>query len=78
MPESNRILITRDISIEELIQELPDAVTYLMQKGIKCLACGEPVWGTLESAAREKGFNDSQIDGFVSDLNTLLKMNKGN
>jgi hypothetical protein len=44
-----------------------------MEKGIKCLACGEPIWGTLESASRDKGFNDSQIAEFVMDLNSLMK-----
>jgi hypothetical protein len=66
-------LITKDISIEELIQNLPAAVSYLIDQGIKCLACGEPIWGTLESAAKEKGFNDSQIAGFVKDLNSIMK-----
>ena len=69
-------MITKDISIEELVRKLPGAVTYLMEKGIKCLACGEPIWGTLESAAKEKGFNDSQIDAFLGDLNSMLNKNR--
>ena len=64
-------MITKDISIEDLVREIPNAVGYLMEKGIKCLACGEPIWGTLESAAKEKGFNDSQIARFVEDLNSI-------
>ncbi len=63
--------ITKDIEIEELVDLLPDAVTYLMEKGIRCLRCGEPIWGTLESAAKEKGFDDEAIQGFVDDLNKL-------
>jgi hypothetical protein len=63
--------ITRDISIEELVRELPESVRYLMERNIRCLACGEPVWGTLEGAAREKGFSDSQIEEFVKDLQAL-------
>lgn len=70
-------MITKDISIEELVQRLPSSVSYLMEKGIKCLACGEPIWGTLESAAREKGFNDSEIAGFVEDLNSMNKNSIG-
>jgi hypothetical protein len=31
------------------------------------------IWGTLESAAKEKGFNDSQIAGFVENLNSMEK-----
>ncbi|MBA4311394.1 MAG: DUF1858 domain-containing protein [Chlorobiaceae bacterium] len=64
-------MITKDISIEELVQSIPGSVTYLMEKGIKCLACGEPIWGTLESASKEKGFSDSDIQRFVEEINSL-------
>lgn len=64
-------MIVNNILIEDLVQQMPEAVTYLMRKGIKCLACGEPVWGTLESAAKEKGFSDQEITIFVHDLNEL-------
>ena len=67
--------ITKDIENEELVDVLPDAVVYLMEQGIRCLRCGEPIWGTLESAAKEKGFNDKDIERFVNDLN---KMNNKN
>ncbi len=65
-------MITKNTSIEELVEEVPGAIPYLMEKGIKCIACGEPIWGTIESAAKEKGFDDAAIAGFVSDLNGLL------
>lgn len=52
---------------------LPDSVTYLMEQGIRCLRCGEPIWGTLESAAKEKGFNDEDIKKFVEELNKMLE-----
>ena len=71
--------ITKDITIEELVEEIPGSVKYLMEKGIKCIACGEPIWGTLEDAAREKGFNNKDIERFVSDLQKLiLPENKNN
>jgi len=41
-------MIQKDILIEELVGVVPGAVTYLMEHGIRCIACGEPVWGTLE------------------------------
>lgn len=65
------------ISIEELVDMLPVAVTYLSKKGIKCIACGEPIWGTLEEAAREKGFGEDEINEFVRELNALLAENQG-
>lgn len=60
--------ITRDITIEDLVEGVPQSVKYLMNKGIKCIACGEPIWGTLEDAAREKGFSDQDIEKFVEEL----------
>lgn len=64
-------MIEKSISIEDLINHVPGAVRYMMTHGIKCLACGEPVWGTLESASKEKGFSDERIDIFVKELNML-------
>jgi methionine synthase II (cobalamin-independent) len=63
--------LSADTTIEELVSVLPASVTYLMEKGIKCIACGEPIWGTLEEAAREKGFGDDQVAEFVDELNRL-------
>ncbi len=64
--------INRDIEIEELVKIIPESVTYLMEKGIRCLRCGEPIWGTLENAAKEKGFNEAEIENFTNELNLLL------
>lgn len=71
--------IQKEITIEELVAQVPESISYLMKKGIKCLACGEPIWGTLESASKEKGFDDELINVFVNDLNNLInKKFKGN
>ncbi len=64
-------MIDKEITIEDLVEIIPGSVRYLMEQGIKCIACGEPIWGTLEEAAKEKGFNDEDIREFVSDLNNL-------
>ena len=69
------MLINKEITIEELVEKVPKSVEYLMNAGIKCIACGEPIWGTLEEAAMEKGFDNEQIQEFVSDLNELNSTN---
>ncbi len=70
--------ISKDILIEELVEDYPFSVRYLMEKGIRCIMCGEPIWGTLEEAAREKGFDEQAIEGFVAELNELASKDKGN
>jgi len=64
-------MIDKTIAIEDLVETVSGSVRYLMEQGIKCIACGEPIWGTLEEAAKEKGFNDEDIRKFVSALNNL-------
>ena len=65
------MIITKEITIEELVESIPESVNFLMEKGIKCIACGEPIWGTLEDAAKEKGFSDSDINEVVEKIKTL-------
>ena len=65
--------VTKEITIEELVETIPASVKYLMNEGIKCIACGEPIWGTLEEAAIEKGFDQDAIVGFVKDLNEMAE-----
>ena len=65
--------ISKEIFIEELVEKIPASVEYLMNKGIVCLKCGEPIWGTLESVATAKGFNEIEIQNIVEELNALLK-----
>ncbi|MCF8218262.1 MAG: hypothetical protein K9I29_05180 [Bacteroidales bacterium] len=61
--------IKRNISIEELTDNYPFSVSFLREKGIVCIVCGEPVWGTLEEVAKSKGFDDAGIDKLVKELN---------
>lgn len=63
--------ITKDIEIEDLVNKLPESVGYLRIEGIRCLRCGEPIWGSLENAAKEKGYNNKEIERFVKDLNKM-------
>lgn len=63
--------ITADIIIEDLIEEVPSSVEYLMKQGIRCVRCGEPIWGSLKEAAEEKGFSPQDIERFVNDLQAM-------
>jgi len=66
-------MITKEIQIEDLVTEYPFSVRYLSQHGIRCIACGEPIWGTLEEAIKEKGFNEIKMNQFLSELNAMAE-----
>ncbi len=65
--------ITKNIPIEELIDKYPLSVNYLMKQGIKCVVCGESIWGTLEDATKEKGFSDLDLNKIIGELNKLIE-----
>ncbi len=65
--------ITKTIHIEDLVDNYPFSVRYLMEHGIRCIMCGESIWGTLEEAAMEKGFSETEIDRFVSEMINAAK-----
>lgn len=62
--------ITRQMTVEALVDRHPRSVRVFLKRGIQCLVCGEPVWGTVEELARGAGLNESGIDELLSDLNT--------
>lgn len=66
------MMIGRDTLIEDLVRQHPAMVRLLMERGIRCLACGEPIWGTIESAAMEKGFTCDQLELLINEINRRI------
>jgi len=53
-------------TVEELLETYPGINSFLMEHGVFCIKCGEPVWATLEEMIKEKGLDVSQI---IDELN---------
>lgn len=62
--------ITPDTTIEEIVEDYPELVRPLREFGIKCIACGEPVWGTLKENAEVKGIKN--VEEIVVELNMMI------
>lgn len=65
--------INKDILIEELVNNYPFSVRFLMERGIRCIMCGEPIWGTLEEACQEKNFSEDDIRKVVVEMKQLAE-----
>lgn len=66
------MMITRDITIELLVEKFPQTLNYLSKNNIRCIRCGEPIWGTLEQAVFEKGYSETDLLKFIDDLNKII------
>ncbi len=56
-------------SVEELVERYPQLVSFLMDRGIVCIKCGEPFWGTLEELVTNKG---KDVNRILEQINSFL------
>jgi len=66
--KSKRPKITGDILIEDLVRSYPESVSVLMDYDVQCIACGEPVWGTLEEKIASKNLDPDPIMSALKSL----------
>ncbi len=66
-------MIQRNTTIEEIVNSYPELIKPLREYGIKCIMCGEPIWGTLEENAKEKGISDEKLDEIVREMNEIIR-----
>lgn len=64
-------VITLDIQVEELAASFPEAVGFLTKKGVRCIRCGEPAWGTLGELLEVEGIKDPQL--LVDELKAYIR-----
>lgn len=62
-------------TIEELVAEAPEAIGFLMEYNIRCLACGEPIWGTLGAAMQQRGYSAEECAALLETMNNYLDDN---
>jgi len=55
--------------IEDLVKAHPQLNSFLISKGVNCIVCGEPAWGTIGEFLERKGFDPDDI---LSEINRNL------
>ena len=68
--------ISKNTTIEDVVNEYSNLINYLSDNGIRCIRCGEPIWGTLEEAALNKGFTQDKINLIVEEMNLIIEKEK--
>ena len=57
------IKISKEMWIEDLLDKYPEAQRFLSKQKIVCIACGEPVWGSLEEVIKRAGRDTDEVIG---------------
>lgn len=63
-------MITKEMSIGEIVQEYPETVPVLMSHGLGCIGCAIAQFESLEEGAMVHGID---IDKLVEDLNKSIQ-----
>ena len=67
------VSISASMQVEDLLERYPVATRLLLQRGIPCLVCGEPVWGTLGAVLASHGKQEPEIAAIVQELRNELE-----
>ena len=71
-----KIHITKDMWIEDILKKYPEAQEFLSRRGIVCIMCGEPVWGSLKEQMDEKDFSNKEMDIVLFELNEFINKSR--
>lgn len=63
-------LIDANTTIEDIVQSHPELIKILVEHGLTCIACGEPLWGTLQENASRQGITN--LEDIINKLNKSI------
>lgn len=69
------MLITKDMTIGDVVQKYPDVTETLLANGVHCVGCGARFFETLETGFKGHGMSDAQVDKVIAQLNEAVKSN---
>lgn len=66
-----QVKITKEMSIEEIINKIPNAAEVMFSKGLHCVGCHVAASESLEQGAKAHGLTDKQIANMVKEINKI-------
>ena len=62
-------LITKDMSVGEVVQKYPHLADVLTKHGLHCVGCHAATWETLEQGTMGHGMDEDVLTSMVNELN---------
>jgi hybrid cluster-associated redox disulfide protein len=67
--KKGKALITRGMTLGELVERFPQAAMVMARRGMHCIGCHMAAWETVEQGARAHGMPDRDIDKLLEEMN---------
>ncbi len=65
--------VEKTMFVEDMLTDFPESNQFFLEKGLRCLKCGEPYWGSLEEFLED--YNVENIDEMIEELNKYIEKN---
>ena len=63
-------LITKQITLGEVVQKYPETIEVMFKNGLHCVGCHVAAWETIEQGALGHGINPDKL---VEEMNKAIK-----
>ena len=63
-------LITKEMTIGDIVRKYPSAAAVMMEYGLHCIGCHVAEWESLEQGCKSHGINKEELDKMLEDLNS--------
>ncbi len=67
------MVITKDMTIDEVVSEYPETMMVFMKHGLHCVGCHVSAFENIEEGALAHGIN---VDALLADLNKVISSRK--
>lgn len=75
--QESKQLITRQMTIGDLVAQYPSVVEVLLDEGVHCVGCGASYFETIEQGLAGHGKSDEEINDVVKRLNEAIPAELG-
>ena len=72
MKTETKQIVTKDMTIGDILKNYPEAVEIMLSYGLHCVGCQVQFHETLEGGCLGHGFEEKKIDELVKDINTAI------
>lgn len=66
-------MITKDVTIGEVVQKYPSTAVVLTKYGVHCVGCSASPWETIEQGFKSHGMSDEEVNNAVKELNEHIE-----
>ncbi|MEW6329740.1 MAG: DUF1858 domain-containing protein, partial [Candidatus Micrarchaeota archaeon] len=66
-------VITKDMTLGEVISKFPKTVSVFLKHGLHCVGCHVAYWETVEQGAFTHGMDKNRLEALLKDLNAAAK-----